>query len=290
MLLFGFEGTHDQSWVKDGRSGWHKDGNPNGRKSFVMRCCQRATGANGTVAVIDESSRRIKLDPGTSSVYFAGPNIDGNNCGAILVDAINQYEHITAKKSQAINLIGYSRGGYIAMCFAKWLKDEKNVAVNFIGLFDAVTKDFKDSVNQELNNWKIYKPNHQTSTVPDNVRRCHHVARDSRIGSRSYTMDHAGAKAGAGVAFTYRTLPGSHASMGGFPNEAGTGDGPWKGQGDPKNPAKFHPLKEKTAWWLAAQYISEPAIRAGVLSEGILSDFAGPQQLMPEKDWYVPHK
>ena len=70
--------------------------------------------------------------------------------------------------------------------------------------------------------------------------------------------------------------------------EAGTGDYPNSGQGDPSKPGKFHPAKEYTAWWLAADYISRAAKESGVIKTHLLSEREGfPPKLLPNTQWYA---
>src|SRR5262249_33794811 len=59
--------------------------------------------------------------PGHGSVhYFSGPCLHGENCLAIMGDAVRAVEaELRADAKQEINIIGYSRGGFIAMAVAR---------------------------------------------------------------------------------------------------------------------------------------------------------------------------
>lgn len=253
-MFFGFEGTGMTGWLGSwGFNDW------SGTSSFVWKFHELYNGPSG-----------LKR-------YFPGPNVQGSNCDDILNLAKDHYRKLKQTYGSAINnqkivLVGYSRGAYMAMCFAKFLQIN-GVSVYFMGLFDAVSQDV--SVEAIIS----------TTQVPTNVQNCYHSARSPIIGSRSLTMDRAGKTWENGQALTTRKeFPGSHASMGGFPNDAGFLDSPNYGQGDPSDPQKFHEKKEWTAWWEAGNHISVPAMRLGVLKQGLVG--TKPRHWIPESEWY----
>lgn len=163
------------------------------------------------------------------------------------------------------------------MCFAKFLQ-LNDYTVHFLGLFDAVSHDAGVEA--------IIK----TLTIPMNVECCYHVYRSPGIGSRNTTMNSPANKNAIGKKWEngnelmmpipfgkFETsggylfeLPGSHAAMGGFPDEKGPGDGPIIGQGDPNSINMFHPNKEVTAWWLGGNILSSVAVAKGVLRDSLV--------------------
>lgn len=107
--------------------------------------------------------------------YFPGPNVQGSNCDDIFRQAKAYYRDLKKSgrinDSPEINLVGYSRGAYIAMCFAQYL-NINGVPVNFLGMFDPVSIDA--SVEGIIS----------TQTVPNNLRHCYVAARSPITGSR----------------------------------------------------------------------------------------------------------
>jgi Thioesterase domain len=252
-MLLAFEGTGTQD--KGEFTNWHESGNPIGKDSFILRFKNRSVGV---------------------SKYFPGPDAFGSNTIDIYYAAKKYLESFGSLKNEKINLVGYSRGAYIAMCVAKHLEQNK-IDVENLFMFDAVGMDV------------MIPENVSTGLVPNNVRFCVQVARSPEIGSRNKTMNYLGQNYEDGRKLAvYKPLPGSHASLGGFPNGAGIGDSPLWGQGDPNDSSgnKFHPLKEVTAWRYAADIISKYATARKVISSHILDDRCGPFVLMPEHDWY----
>lgn len=258
-MLLAFEGTGMQPW--GGTSSWGVNDWSNS-KSFVWNFFQYSTSPSGL------------------KKYFPGPNIQGSNCDDILDDAKNWYRERKnsfgpAFYNQKIVLVGYSRGSYMAMCFAKFLQIN-NRKVHFMGLFDAVSRDL--SVEAIIS----------TTKIPTNVENCFHAARSPIIGSRNVTMDQVGIFWESGSALTTRVeLPGSHGALGGFPNEAGMLDSPNPGQGSANDSGKFDSRKEITAAWEAGNHISAPAMQKGLLSKRLV-DAAKPKEWLPREEWYKP--
>lgn len=258
-MLFGFEGTGMQ--MHPGTSEVALN-DLSGTSSFVWRFTQYST----------EDSSVVK--------YFPGPNAQGSNCDDILEQAIKHYEYLDSEnKAHKINLVGYSRGAYLAMCFARYLDKKKYKKVNFMALFDAVSRD--ETVEHE----------YRSLTVPLNVNNCYHAARSPRIGSRKYSMNRAGQMYDWGQKpLDYRLYPGSHAAMGGFPMAWGTADSPVpEEQGDPQNRGWFHINKEFTASWEASQFISGVAMQHKVINRSLMNKPAHVPLLPPDKDWYTPN-
>ena len=253
-MLFGFEGTGMQKW--GGTSSWGVN-DLSGTGSFVWKFVNTTT------------------DP--IAKYYSGPNVQGSNCDDILRLAKDDYRDL--KRSGRINestpiyLVGYSRGAYMAMCFAKFL-DINGVKVNFLGMFDAVSRD--SSVEDII----------AMRVVPNNVRDCYHAARSPIIGSRSISMDRAGKLYEDGRKVNREEFPGSHAAMGGFPNDSGTGDGPNPGQGNPSKPAEFHPRKEITAWWEVGNAMSTAAAKHNLLKRRLVGN-TKPHGYLERRFWYA---
>ena len=251
-FLIGFEGTGEQDF---GTTNWAT--NAYGKRSFVNRCCQRAT------------------EPEFAK-YMAGPDMAGRELGNILSDAIDFYDlksRQVARNNEGlkVSIVGYSRGGYLALCFAKYLQTigEK---VKFLGLFDAVARDFTGSM---MENYRIYK-------VPSNVSVCYHALR-RRHHSREW-FDNTGLDVeSTDTAFKPKEFGGTHAAMGGFPMdtpESNTTGGviemsnkPYILQGiaEKISPGlKVRPIDERIAWQDVAAFISEPAIKYNVIKKHIL--------------------
>lgn len=257
-MFFGFEGTGMQIW--GGTSSWGVNDWSN-TTSFVWKFYQKSSSPDG-----------LKR-------YFPGPNAQGSNCDDILNQAKDHYRELkrtfgSAINNQKITIVGYSRGAYMAMCFAKFFELNGH-PIYFLGLFDAVSQDL--SVEAIISTLK----------VPMNVETCYHAARSPIIGSRSLTMDRAGQHWENGNKLeTRKEFPGSHAAMGGFPNQAGLGDGPNVGFGDPKDQRLFDRRKEITAWWEVGNHISVPAMKKGVLKSSLVD--VKPKNWLPESEWYKP--
>lgn len=80
------------------------------------------------------------MSAGDSKLYLHGPNakITGADCRNIHDKAMSWInERLSKNSSQQVNLVGHSRGGYIAMEVARELV-ENGVRVNYLGLYDPV--------------------------------------------------------------------------------------------------------------------------------------------------------
>ncbi len=252
-MLFAFEGTGMSGWL--GNKGLNDMRNTS---SFVWSFYQNS------------------CDPTSVKEYFPGPNIQGSQCDDIVTRAQQYYldNKELAKRLNAapISIVGYSRGAYIAMCFALWLQRKGVTQLQFMGLFDPVGMDASMNVLEK------------TGKVPTNAYlKCFQVHRAPYIGSRNITMNYLGQKYRDGKTVTQLELPGSHAAMGGWPNEAGFADAPTPGQGDPNNPKAFHHYKELTAWWLAGDFISQHGMAKGALKNRLVGP--RPRYLLPSSEW-----
>jgi hypothetical protein len=231
---------------------------------------------------VAKAIRRSNIAP---CKYYPGPDVVGALDDDILNEAKKDFVDYKAKVGEAainsskICLIGYSRGAFLAMCFAKYLHIN-GYRVHFLGLFDAVSRD--SSVEGII----------RATEIPMNVDNCVHVFRSPKIGSRNVSMNSIGHKWEDGKdlnANEIYELPGSHAAMGGFPNESGVGDSPFPAQADPNNFSKFNSNKEVTAWWEAGNFISTAAIKLKVLRLPLVPDTKPKGYLANTADWYKPN-
>jgi hypothetical protein len=260
-MLLAFEGTGMQMWGGTSKKGLE---DLSGTGSFVWRFS----------LLCNEDKNLVR--------YFPGPNVQGSNCDDIFEQAKTHYREL--KKSNAIggstkiNLVGYSRGAYIAMCFARFL-EINDISVNFLGMFDPVSVDLSmEGIIADGSRWKEMR-------IPNNVKNCYIAARSPVTGSRKTTMNSIGKKYEDGRDVLREEFPGSHAAIGGFPNQAGVGDAPNSGQGDPNDIYKFDKRKELTAWWRAGDYISQAAFKHKLLKKSLVPQPA-PKSLLPTAEWY----
>lgn len=271
-LLIGFEGTGSQMW---GTTDWIYG--PLGTRSFIKRCVDRAT------------------EPDFAK-YMAGPDAGGRELGNILSDAKNFYD---IKKMQTdrigeglrVSLVGYSRGGHIAICLARMLQLE-GVKVKFLGLFDAVARDFTGAMPKE----------YRTDKIPTNVSVCYHAVRRanhsrqwfSNTGVKSKDrelMEFLSEAADVGLkaeslgftGFKLETFPGTHAALGGFPMDTpekhptkgfvNVSNKPYIVQGYAEKiypGIDIKPLQERETWMGAAKFISEPLVNYNIIKRQIL--------------------
>ena len=144
--------------------------------------------------------------PADNRVYKPGPDLLGAECSGIAkeaIDFVKQKAAAQAGEQVILNLVGYSRGGYLAMNVARFFKDNSSVVVNFLGLFDAVGRtDFGMGPSSDF--------------IPPNVRVAYHAWRDIKAGSR-VGFGHSGMIAEAGVIYQHKEFWATHAAMGGMP-------------------------------------------------------------------------
>ncbi|MHB0961179.1 MAG: RHS repeat domain-containing protein [Pirellulaceae bacterium] len=142
------------------------------------------------------------------SFYFDGPDEDvGLSTRSIFRKALNTTLcELERTPNQEINIIGHSRGGYIAVELAAALKEE-GYRVNFLGLYDPVDMDI--SVN--LVDFDI--------EIPSNVDHAAIAIRDRRGGSRAVfnTVNPAAEDASKMKLFVHQKFFGTHAALGGAP-------------------------------------------------------------------------
>ncbi len=265
-IVMGFEGTGKQ-WHP-----WQEREDLRGAESHKVQKRKPKRGKKFkqlTGSFVASFVKGSKTSPSMKK-YFPGPNIYGSNCDDIFRDAQAWYEGVR-KVNAKICLTGYSRGAYIAMCFAKYLASE-DIEVDFMGLFDPVRMD---------SSMQVYR----TKVIANNVKVVRIAYRSEKIGSRRTSMDKVGKIYADKIKTPRLECPGSHGALGGFPNGAGPGDKPHKGQGHPENPKKFHPDKEWTAWWQSGNFISVGAIRCGVPVRRLVPA-DGSRFCLPKSEWY----
>lgn len=269
-IVMGFEGTGKQWWLTQDREDLryadkHKvQGKPE-RNKKTDKTTKQVTGS-----FVADFVRKTATSQSMKK-YFPGPNIQGSNCDDIFRDAQAWYEGRRQLANVKLCLVGYSRGGYIAMCFAKYLASI-DVKVDFMGLFDPVRMDLS------MQRWR-------TGRIADTVKEVRIAYRSGRIGSRRNSMDKMGKKYACGVSTLRLECPGSHGALGGFPNGAGIFDEPLLGQGHPDDPKKFHPEKEWTAWWHSGNFISKGAKNSGVPVKALVPA-NGARFCLPKSEWY----
>jgi pimeloyl-ACP methyl ester carboxylesterase len=159
--------------------------------------------------------------------YFAGPSVSGSECPQILDEVCRFIEGEIRTGDEEINLVGYSRGGFIAICVARYFSIQKT-PVNFLGLFDAVRMTVMPAASMspglDVPADPIETPGpYQTNTIPGNVRYCYHAIRDPLVGSRTSWGNTAYDQEPGIWEFEKKKFMTSHSGMGGLP---GGGDVP----------------------------------------------------------------
>ncbi len=273
-LLIGFEGTGSQMW---GTTDWIYG--PLGKRSFIKRCIDRAT------------------EPEYAK-YMAGPDAGGRELGNILDDAKNFYDlkkMQTDRKGEGlrVSLVGYSRGGHLAICLARWLQLE-GVKVKFLGLFDAVARDFTGAVPTQ----------YRTDKIPTNVSVCYHAVRRANHSRQWFSntglqtkdkelMEFLSEAADVGLkaenlgftGFKLETFPGTHAALGGFPMDTpekhstkgfiNMSNKPYAVQyyAEKIYPGiDIKPIQERETWMGAAKFISKPLMDYKIIKSPILDN------------------
>ncbi len=157
------------------------------------------------------------LDPGESKFFFHGPcnEATGSDTDDIYRAALSKLAGVLNKNPrEEINIVGHSRGGYIAMELARYLQS-KGYRVNFLGLYDAV--DMAPGFGE-------------AETIPSNVDHAAHAMGNPRLKSRWYfnTADHGAEDKTKMKSCNIETFWATHGGMGGAP---------WAGD-QPKGTAK----------------------------------------------------
>ncbi|MBM3623139.1 MAG: hypothetical protein FJX20_20860 [Alphaproteobacteria bacterium] len=211
--VFGFEGT---GMGIISTENWRLNATLR-KQSFVSQCFDRAVG-------------------GAVKHYGLSPDVGGFSCDDILREAIRVFEancpgitrRVEYEAPEAmprtgrggarverwtytpgpegppvVFVFGYSRGGFIAMCFCEYLR-RLGIQVRYLGLFDAVDRDI--SMDARYN----------VSDIPPNVLTCRHAIRDPKIGSRPL-FGNTGTWMDPARDHKLKDFPGTHSAMGGFP-------------------------------------------------------------------------
>lgn len=140
----------------------------------------------------------VKSKSAATAKYFAGPDKSGSRVMEIMLNAIKFFKennpgvqldfwpdmqrvlkgglpsgrfNAEIQDRPKIYVFGYSRGGYIALCFCDYLS-EIGLKVDFLGLFDAVDRD--GSMNRQ----------YDVQGLSSNVSVCYHAIRGKKTGSR----------------------------------------------------------------------------------------------------------
>jgi pimeloyl-ACP methyl ester carboxylesterase len=181
-LLVGIDGTSSKKW---------RETDPE---------TQRATNSNVFNMAKDFEGPHLYLD---------GPNTLGTDVRIISARAL-AFIHAQLRENPnlAINLVGHSRGGLIAIDLANQLKDgfaDVNggvpIRINFLGLFDAVDR----AVGMD-------------GTRIRNVDSVFHIIRNPEGGSRRL-FGNTGLQAEADVTNRKMMLTGTHSAIGGDPGK-----------------------------------------------------------------------
>lgn len=137
--------------------------------------------------------------------YFPGPSGHGFNCGAIMNDGCQFIESKLREGDEEINLVGHSRGAYVAMSVARYLSLVHKKTVNFLGLFDPVAMA------------ALAGP-YNTNVIPGTCRYVYVAFRHPDVGSRP-GWGYTGTIAEPGP-WDYQTkkFMTSHSGVGGFPS------------------------------------------------------------------------
>ena len=140
-----------------------------------------------------------KMFPNT--LYQRGPTVVGLEMGTILQGTIqNAHRFCVTPECKGLILIGHSRGGAAVIAAAQKL-DQEGVAVDFMGLFDAVEMDVNFSYDVDC--------------IPANVKAVRHGQRMPSTLSRPW-WGNCGDAWGGGANFR-RPYWGTHGSLGGVP-------------------------------------------------------------------------
>lgn len=150
-VLIVIDGTGSTDWFAD-------------RKSFDQTTNRRKSHSHNFF-------RDYPLAKGESAYFLHGPiyTTFGEDCPKIFEQATKYLDReLTIDPTQTINIVGHSRGGFVALQLAWYLKS-KGYRVNFLGLYDAVDRT------------PTMGSDHR---IPSNVDHAAHAIRNPNVGSR----------------------------------------------------------------------------------------------------------
>ena len=139
--------------------------------------------------------------------YVFGPGAAGLNVPDMFEEGKERVEFAMRKGDKVINIVGYSRGGFVAMALARYCSEQLKVSVPFLGLFDCVSR-------------ASTLPGYDQDSISAGVKCCYHAMRNPSTGSRSGFpyFGNTGQSAESGVKFEWDpSFTTSHSGMGGWP-------------------------------------------------------------------------
>ncbi|MEP2307244.1 RHS repeat-associated core domain-containing protein, partial [Rhodopirellula bahusiensis] len=150
------------------------------------------------------------LAPGESKFFFHGPcnEATGSDSDDIFRGALKKLAGVLNKNpQQEVNIVGHSRGGYIAMELARHLQSN-GYRVNFLGLYDAV--DMAPGFGE-------------AETIPSNVDYAAHALSNPSLRNRPYfnTADHGAEDLSKMTRCDIRMFRATHGGVGGAPYAGG---------------------------------------------------------------------
>lgn len=208
-MLMAFEGTGDES---------HERAKFIRQNGYVWQFCKFYLAKSGSPAH-----------------YVPGPQTDGLNLYTIFMEARAFFDTWLKRPAsqRRVDIIGYSRGGYLAMGMARYVGKKHGMRVNFLGLIDPVRMG------------SLMVEGYDTHEVSGNVDFLFRYTRDTRTGSRS-SWGNTGYLLESGIGTVDQaTFMTSHSGMGGWP---GGGDLSLSDNGD-----------EIAESWRAARRITQVA-------------------------------
>ncbi len=176
-MLAAIDGTCSREWLK-----------PDGSNSHVFKFY------------------RDDVESWEAKRYFHGPLLNGGDV-YLIAEAVMGFLRARLKRAGgAIDLVGHSRGGHIAILVAQRIQAEKLGTVRFLGLYDAVDRAVVGRIGK-------------TWSIPDTVAFCAH-ARRSRLTLNRLWFGNTGTSGTSGryvEEFFYAT----HGAIGGDPYSGG---------------------------------------------------------------------
>jgi len=172
--------------------------------------------------------------------YIPGPRGDGLNVDVCFGEACGILDaKMRVYPKARLDIVGYSRGGFLAMSLARYAAMVHHRRVHFLGLFDAV---------RMCKLWGGF----DTDVVPGNVDYVCHVIRNPQVGSH-LDWGNTGQGYESGVKkYDQDLFMTSHSGMGG-----------WPGGGDVK---VYQNQSEKAESERAGTYMATSAAQRGVFS------------------------